>query len=224
MLVRLSCSTRQQPGQSLTLSFCSPSYFPSFSKQAKQKTKLRFADTDPVQDAGPTLALESAFRTKLELLRRGALWQDVEEIVSEQTKTSLHHWISESKPAAASFAWVCRLASHWVTVDGPITTLKWTWHCRRPQNRTENFVRFEAGRTEHSDGFWERCAIIFRLSHPAAACFRRSFRNSVCKTFLVTIATENVDFMDFTDTIPENNRVLPILHKLQVDWDKVKSL
>ena len=71
---------------SLPLSFSSPSYFPSFSKQAKRKTKLGFADRDPVQDAGPTLALEAAFRTELELLRRGALRQDVEEIVSEQTK------------------------------------------------------------------------------------------------------------------------------------------
>ena len=71
---------------SLPLSFSSPSYFPSFSKQAKRKTKLRFADRDPVQDAGLTLALEAAFRTELELLRRGALWQDMEEIVSEQTK------------------------------------------------------------------------------------------------------------------------------------------
>ena len=103
---------------------------------------------------------------------------------------SLHHWISESKPAAAGFAWVCRLASHWVTVDGLITMLKWTWHCRRPQNRTENFVRFKAGRTEHSDGFSERCAIIFRLSHPAAARFRRSFRNSVCKTSLMPWRTK----------------------------------
>ena len=58
----------------------------TFPKQAKRKTKLRFADRDPVQDAGPTLALEAAFRTELELLRRGALWQDVEEIASEQTK------------------------------------------------------------------------------------------------------------------------------------------
>ena len=71
---------------SLPLSFSSPSYFPSFSKQAKPKTKLRFADRDPVQDAGPTLALEAAFRTELEILQRGALWQDVEEIVSEQAK------------------------------------------------------------------------------------------------------------------------------------------
>ena len=71
---------------SLPLSFSSPSYFPSFSKQGKRKTKLRSADRDPVQDAGLTLALEAAFRTELELLRRGALWRDVEEIVSEQTK------------------------------------------------------------------------------------------------------------------------------------------
>ena len=173
---------------SLPLSFSSPSYFPSFSKQAKRKTKLRFADRDPVQDAGPTLALEAAFRTELELLRRGALWQDVEEIVSEQTKLACTTGFLKAnlqQLRVCSFAWVCRLASHWVTVDGPITMLKWTWHCRRPQNRTENFVRFEAGRTEHSDGFSERCAIIFRLSHPAAARFRRSFRNPVCKTSLI---------------------------------------
>ena len=33
---------------SLPLSFSSPSYFPSFSKQAKRKSKLRFADKDQV--------------------------------------------------------------------------------------------------------------------------------------------------------------------------------
>ena len=111
--------------------------------------------------------------------------KDVEEIVSEQTKLACTTgFLKANLQPLASLAWVCRLASHWVTVDGPITMLKWTWHCRRPQNRTENFVRFEAGRTEHSDGFSERCAIIFRLSHPAAARFRRSFRNSVCKTSL----------------------------------------
>ena len=36
--------------------------------------------------------------------------------------------------------------AHWVAVDGPITMLKWTWHCRRPQNQTENFVQFAANR------------------------------------------------------------------------------
>ena len=182
---------------SLPLSFFFPSYFPSkFSKQAKRKTKLRFAERDQVQDAGPTLALdEAASRTELdlELLQRerprGAVRQDVAEIFSEQTKLSLHQ-ISESKPAA----WLA-LAEfvdwHLCTVDVPITMLKWTWHSRRPQmqNRTENFVRFWAGRTERSDGFSERCAIIFRLSHPVAARFRRSFRNSVCKTSLLLACT-----------------------------------
>ena len=64
----------------------------------------------------------------------------------------------------------------------------------------------------------------------------QSQRSYICKTFCadippatsvtkdvktVTIATENVDFMDFTDTKPE---LIPILHKLQVDRDKVESL
>ena len=97
---------------SLPLSFSSPSYFPSFSKQAKRKTKLRCADRHPVQDAGPTLALEAAneklnFGLPIETQSRmlalllhsrqhsgqnlsfcgeAALSQDVEEIVSEQTK------------------------------------------------------------------------------------------------------------------------------------------
>ena len=74
----------------LPLSFSSPSYFPSFSKQAKRKTKLRFAGTLPVQDAGPTLALdEAASRIELELLQcvpRCAVRQDVEESFSGQTK------------------------------------------------------------------------------------------------------------------------------------------
>ena len=71
-------------------------FLPSFSKQAKQKlTKLRFADgdSDPVQNAGPTLTLdEAASRTELELellqsdRPRGAVRQDVEEKISEQTK------------------------------------------------------------------------------------------------------------------------------------------
>ena len=41
----------------------------------KQNEKLNFGllIEYPVQDAGPTLALEAAFTTELELLRRGAL-------------------------------------------------------------------------------------------------------------------------------------------------------
>ena len=91
---------------SLPLSFSSPSYFPSFSKPAKRKTKLRFANRDPVQDAGPTLALEAAFRIELELLRRSALRQDVEEIVSEQTKPACNTGFLKANlqtPASSEF-------------------------------------------------------------------------------------------------------------------------
>ena len=59
---------------SLPLSFSSPSYFLSFSKEAKPTTQLRFADGDPVQDAGATLALkEAAARTELELSFQSAI-------------------------------------------------------------------------------------------------------------------------------------------------------
>ena len=58
-----------------------------------------------------------------------------------------------------------------------------------PQTTEPNrnyFVRLEAGRTEHSVGFSERCAIIFFDSRTRPQTrFRRSFRNSVCKTSLV---------------------------------------
>ena len=111
---------------SLPLSFSSPSYFPSFSKHAKRKTKLRFAERDQVQDAGPTLALDEApswTELDLELLQRerprGAVRQDVAEIFSKQTKLSLHQ-ISESKPAAWPVALAEFVDWHLCTVDVPI--------------------------------------------------------------------------------------------------------
>ena len=95
----------------------------------------------------------------------------------------------------------CSLASLsrvWTGIHDPFMHLRWadynaewTWHCRRPENRTEKFVWFGAGRTEHSDGFSERCAIIFRLSHPAAARFRWSFQISVCKSSLLVRLVRN---------------------------------
>ena len=163
---------------SLPLSFSSPSYFPSFSKQAKRKTKLRFADRDPVRlllDAGPTLALEAAFRTELELLRRGALGQDMEEIVSEQTKLACttgflkanlqpiaspefvdwHHTrllfllMASLLMASSSSRWHHR--DCWVTVDGPITMHNTEMNVALPQttepNRKFCSVRGRSNRT-----------------------------------------------------------------------------
>ena len=194
---------------SLPLSFSSPSYFLSFSKQAKRKTKLRFADRDPVQDAGPTLALEAAFRTELELLRRGALWQDVEEIVSEQTKLACTTGFLKAnlQPLASP-----------EFVDWHHTKSRWMgwlqcWNERgtAADHRTEPKILFGSRPVEPNIrmDFRKDAPLFFGLSHPATARFRRSFRNSVCKTSPMTT---------ICSTVPSKRSIV------QTDTEKDKKL
>ena len=174
----------------LPLSFSSPSYFPPFSKQAKRKTKLRFAGTLPVQDAGPTLALdEVASRTELELLQctpRCAVRLVVEENFSGQTKLASTTGFLKQTCSLASLG-MARQSLDWhpCTVGGPNTMLN---ECVALAQTTEPNRKFCSvqGRSNRTFGwiFGKMRHYFFTLT-PAAARFRQSFRNSVCKTSLI---------------------------------------
>ena len=76
---------------------------------------------------------------------------------------------------------------------------------------TENFVLFAAGRIEQSDGFSERCTIIFRLLRAAQALFRRSFRSSVCNTslFKLSVSTSFVTLSNPSGSLNQNSSSYP---------------